>query len=67
MPKTSLMKVQVNNYTLNWDEDTDRVARPCLSCKKPTTGRSSRKSLCLDCALVNAFKPLTNQHSNVAH
>lgn len=56
MPKTSVMQVQVNNYSLSWDDDTDRTPRKCISCEKLTTGRSSRKSLCLECAILNAFK-----------
>lgn len=56
MTKTSIMSAQVNDFKLNWDEDTSRVPRPCKSCKKPTTGRVLRAALCLTCAIRNCFE-----------
>lgn len=51
-----IMQMSVQN--VEWSDDSSRKAKPCMKCKKPTTGRVVREARCLECTMEYALSPL---------
>jgi hypothetical protein len=59
--------LKINGFSMNWTEDTNRKARPCIECGNPSFGRAdipdpSKKRgvrvevACIGCAMKRAFR-----------
>jgi hypothetical protein len=64
---TATGSMKVNEFSMNWSEDTRRKARRCIECGEPTFGRtdipdSTKKRgvrvevACIGCAMKRAMR-----------
>lgn len=64
---TATGSLKVNGFSMNWSEDTDRKALPCIECENPTFGRtdipdpSKKRGVrvevsCIGCAMKRALR-----------
>ena len=56
MTKRTVMHMKIQQ--IEFSDDSMRKSKPCLKCKKPTTGRVAREARCLDCTMSYALSPL---------